>query len=150
MTSREKRRLSGITLSTGTKVVEPAGDRWDEGKHRDRDGVENPSRNETNSSHTKSGLVRSTITLIVFSANPHFDSAQCSSATATFNSGFRITPSMRLTLERFLLMEPETSPHRPGESNSEQRQQLIELVRVTEMSKFTRSRRLGCSSQVSY
>jgi hypothetical protein len=57
---------------------------------------------------------------------------------------------MRLTLERFLLMEPETSPHRPGESNSEQRQQLIELVRVTEMSKFTRSRRLGCSSQVSY
>jgi hypothetical protein len=46
---------------------------------------------------------------------------------------------MRLTLERFLLMEPETSPHRPGESNSEQRQQLIELVRVTEMSKFTRA-----------
>jgi hypothetical protein len=31
------------------------------------------------------------IALIVFSAKPHFDSAQCSSATATVKSGFGMT-----------------------------------------------------------
>ncbi len=33
-------------------------------------------------------------------------------------------------------MEPEASPHRPSESNGEQRQKLTELVRVTEVSRF--------------
>ena len=37
---------------------------------------------------TKSGSVRSTIVLIVLSPNPHFDSAQCSSVTATLSAGF--------------------------------------------------------------
>ena len=40
------------------------------------------------------GLVRNTIVLIVFSANPHFDSAQCSSATATLSAGFGILRSI--------------------------------------------------------
>jgi hypothetical protein len=33
----------------GTKVVERAGNQCDEGKNRDRDGVENPSPSERNS-----------------------------------------------------------------------------------------------------